>query len=395
MIKHILFGQVLEDRMKMYLYQQTNRYFTQVADDLKNIAEEELRALGASELAQSYGGIYFTASPEILYSINFHSRLIHHVLAPLISFKCHSDRVLYKRSSQVPWEDFLDPSQTFAVFGSLSQSAIRHSKFAALRLKDAIVDFFRTRTGKRPSIDTSEPDVWFNLLIDNNRATISLDTSGGSLHRRGYRVKTIEAPMIETLAAAIIYYSEWDGLTPLYDPFCGSGTLLCEGYMRASNTPPAVLRRKFGFERLPDFNASLWNEVRKEGMRKMTPVSRGLVGGSDISLRAVRSSIRNCSLIDARNTVKITQQDVFNIKSLKGKTIICNPPYGIRMNKNVDLGDFYKKFGDFLKQRCRGSCAYVYFGERKYIKNLGLRPSWKKPLSNGGLDGRLVKYELY
>lgn len=379
----------------MYLYQQNNRYFAQVADDIKDIAEEELQSLGATETKPAYRGIYFSADPKALYTINFHSRLINRVLAPLISFNCHSDRYLYKKSSEVRWEDFLDTSQTFAVFATVSHSAIRHSQFAALRLKDAVVDRFRTRTGDRPAINRKDPDVWINLHIQNNEAIISLDTSGGSLHRRGYRKKTVQAPMVETLAAAIIRYSGWDGSVPLTDPFCGSGTLLCEGYMRASRTPAALLRTKFGFQRLPDFDSILWTQVKKAGIQKIIPLSKQVISGSDISSEAIASSRHNCAVIDKENVITMTQQDVFTIEKIEGHTIVCNPPYGIRMDKHVDLGGFYKRFGDFLKQRCRGSTAYIYFGERKYIKNLGLKPSWKKPLSSGGLDGRLAMYELY
>ena len=378
-----------------YDYQKTNRYFAQVADDIKDIAEDELQSLGAIEISQAYRGIYFNASPAVLYSVNFHSRLLSRVLAPLLSFKCHTDKVLYKRASEVEWQDFLNPTQTFAIFASVSHSAMRHSKFAALRLKDAVVDTFRTQTGQRPSIDTINPDVWFNLHIENNQATISLDTSGGSLHRRGYRQKSVAAPMIETLAAAIIKLSEWDGKIPLYDPFCGSGTLLCEGYLSTSKTPAAILRRKFGFQSLPDFDAWLWGKTKKEALQKIKPISKNLISGSDISIQAVKSATQNCSVIDEKNVIKLEQQDIFNIEEIKDKTIICNPPYGIRMGKDADLSDFYKKFGDFLKQRCRGCTAYIYFGERQYIKNIGLKPSWKKILSNSGLDGRLAKYELY
>jgi putative N6-adenine-specific DNA methylase len=378
-----------------YDYQKTNRYFAQVADDITDIAEAELQSLGAEKTRQAYRGIYFTATPKTLYEINFHSRLINRVLAPLMSFTCHSDRYLYKRASEIQWEDFLNPSQTFAVFATVPHSAIRHSKFAALRLKDAIVDYFRTRTGKRPSIDTRHPDLWINLHIEKNQATISLDTSGGSLHRRGYRYKSVRAPMVETLAAAIIKFSGWDGGLPLYDPFCGSGTLLCEGYMHASHTPSAILRVTFGFERLPDFDSSLWRQVKNEGIQKITPIPKGFIAGSDISLEAIKSSIHNCALIDKKNVIEIEQHDVFNIKKIQGKTILCNPPYGIRTGTGLDLGRFYKRLGDFLKQRCRGSTAFIYFGERKYIKTIGLKPTWKKPLSNGGLDGRLAMYELY
>ena len=379
----------------MYNYQKTNRYFAQAADDIKDIAEEELLSFDAQITSQAYRGIYFTANTKVLYTINYHSRLINRVLAPLISFNCHSDELLYKRSLQVNWEDFLNPSKTFAVFASVTNSYIKHSKFASLRLKDGIVDYFRERTGKRPSIDTREPDVWFNLHIENNKATISLDTSGGSLHRRGYRKQNIQAPMVETLAAAIINYSGWDCKSPLYDPFCGSGTLLCEAYMFASKTPASIFRKKFGFERLPDFNLSLWKKIKEDALEKIIPVKKGSIAGSDISPDAVKASITNCKVIDKEEVIEIENKDVFNIDKIDGSTIICNPPYGIRIGKTDNLGDFYKKFGDFLKQRCKNSTAFIYFGDRTYIKNIGLKPTWKKPLSNGGLDGRLVKYELY
>lgn len=379
----------------MYNYQKSNRYFAQAADDIKDIATEELISLGAADTSQGYRGIYFDANQEVLYKINYQSRIINRVLAPLISFNCHSEKLLYNNSLDVSWEDFLDPTKTFAVFASVTHSTINHSKFAALRLKDAIADHFKKRTGKRPSVDTKYPDVWFNLFIENDRATISMDTSGGSLHRRGYRKKSIEAPMIETLAAAIIKYSEWDGTVPLYDPFCGSGTFLCEAFMLTSGIPPTYLRNKYGFQFLPDFNAELWNKVKGEASKEIKTLPKGLISGSDISAEAVNSSKVNCSVIDKDNLIKIEQKNVFDLESIEDTVIICNPPYGVRMGRKDDLYIFYKKFGDFLKQRCKGSTAYIYFGDRKYIKNIGLKPKWKKILSNGGLDGRLTKYELY
>lgn len=379
----------------MYLYQRTSRYFAQTADDIKELAEEELQTLGAEETRLVYRGIHFKASAQDLYRINFHTRLVNRVLAPLVSFKCHSDRYLYNKALELRWQDFLNTSQTFAVDATVNHSIVKHSKFAALRLKDAVVDYFRERDGKRPSVDTRDPTVRINLHIDNNEATISLDTSGGSLHRRGYRQKSVEAPMGETLAAAIIRSTGWQADSPLHDPFCGSGTLLCEAYMHACRIPAGNLRNRFGFENLPDFDRAPWEQVRAQGRKAIAPIEEGMIAGSDLSNQAVDSARHNCSLIDEHNAVKLRQCDVFDIDSLAGKTIICNPPYGIRLHKHANLSDFYKKFGDFLKQRCQGATAYIYFGERKYIKNIGLRSSWKKPLSNGGLDGRLVKYELY
>lgn len=378
-----------------YIYQKTFRYFAQAADDIKDLAERELAELGATGIKSAYRGLYFTANQKALYAINFHARLPNRILAPLLTFDCHSDKYLYQTALKFPWMDFLDSTKTFAIFASVSHSKITHSKFAALRLKDAIVDAFKSREGKRPSVDTRDPDVWFNLHIENNRATISLDTSGGSLHKRGYRKHSVEAPMIETLAAAVIRLSGWDGKTPLIDPFCGSGTLLCEAYLAASRMPSARLRQKFGFQVLPDYNEKLWEKIKKDGLGRIQSVPAGLIAGSDMSKDAIKAAKYNCTNLDANHTIRISQKDVFDLDSIENSTIVCNPPYGIRMNQGADLSAFYKQFGDFLKQRCTGSTAYIYFGDRAYIKKIGLKPSWKRPLQNGGLDGRLVKYELY
>lgn len=379
----------------MYLYQKSNLYFAQVADDIKDIAEGEMRSLGAVETRPTYRGISFRADLKTLYRINYYSRLSSRILAPLIQFDCHSERYLYKTALQIKWEDFLDPSRTFAVFSSLANSSIKHSKYAALCLKDAIVDYFKEHFGERPSIDTNQPDIWFNLHVENNEATISLDTSGGSLHRRGYRKDAVSAPMVETLAAAIIQYSGWDGIKPIYDPFCGAGTLLCEAFLHASNTPSGILRKRFGFERMPDFDNRIWSQVKTEAREKIRPVAKGLISGSDISQEAIKYSHNNFSAIDHDSVISVKKKDVFDIDAINNRVIICNPPYGIRSGRDEDMGGFYKKFGDFLKHRCNGSTAYVYFGERENIKYLGLKPSWKKPISNGGLDGRLARYELY
>ena len=379
----------------MYNYQKSERYFAQAAEDIKDIVEQELIKLGATDVSYAFKGLYFNASKEVLYKVNFSTRLINRVLAPLISFDCHSEDYLYKTAYEIEWENLLNNDETFAIFASVSQSNITHSKFASLKLKDAIVDRFRDKTGKRPSVDTRDPKVWFNLHIENNHAVISLDTSGGSLHRRGYRKESVEAPMIETLAASIIALTEWDFSRPLYDPLCGSGTLLCEAYMAATDLPASFKRERFGFENLPDFDKSLWKKVKSESLKKKISLENDFIAGSDISIESVRAAEKNCAEIDKEKIIKIRQKNIFDIKEIKGKVIVCNPPYGIRLKPNHDLSKFYKELGDFLKQRCTDSKAFIYFGDRKYLKNIGLRPEWKRPLQNGGLDGRLAKFELY
>ncbi len=166
--------------------------------------------------------------------------------------------------------------------------------------------------------------------------------------------------------------------------------MLCEAFLFASHTPSAWQRKKFGFERLPDFDRALWKQVKQEGFQRVKPVPNGLISGSDISPEAVQAAQKNCAVIDPKNVIQLQQQDAFTIDTLENRVIVCNPPYGIRMKRKQDLSGFYKQIGDFLKQRCTGSEAYIYFGERKYVKSLGLRASWTNPLTNGGLDGRLV-----
>jgi len=379
----------------MYKYQETNIYFALVAEDIKDIAEEELISFGAFDIYPTYRGLYFKANKETIYRINLNTRLVNRILAPLKSFNCLSDSILYNEALKIHWEDFLNPKTTFAIFSTVNSSNITHSQFATLRLKDAIVDYFRDKTGNRPSVERIKPDIWINLFIHNNKATISIDTSGGSLHRRGYRTESVSAPMIETLAAAIIKYSNWDGTKPLYDPFCGSGTILCEAYLHVTNTPSAYLIKNFGFERLPDFDPKIYQKVKDESKKKILPYKKDLIEGSDISLKSVIASLKNISNLRPRTKISVKKRDFFKIKNIENRVIISNPPYGIRINNKMDLSVFYKNFGDFLKQKCKGSTAYIYFGERKYIKNIGLRPTFKKILSNGKLDGRLTKFEIY
>ena len=378
-----------------YDYQEHQHYFGQVADEVIELAEPELQRLGATETNPVYRGIHFKATPEVVYRINYQTRLLTRVLAPLTSFNCHSDKYLYRKVYEIAWEDFLDPTKTFAVFATVAHSHIKHSKYAALKLKDAVVDYIRDRTGERPSIDTRDPDLWINLHIENNFATVSVDLSGGALHRRGYRVESVEAPMMETVAASILTRSEWDGETPLHDPFCGSGTLLCEAYMRVAHLPSGFMRSRFGFEQLPDFDRTAWDAVVQEGADGIKPVAPNLISGSDRSKEAAKAARKNCRALDENSGINITQQDVFDMDGLEGYTIVCNPPYGVRMERDKDLTSFYKSLGDFLKQRCKGSNAFIYFGDLEYVKALGLKPAWKRPLYNGGIRGQVAKIEIF
>jgi len=263
-----------ENNQGKFEYQKWHRYFVQIAGSMEEMGAAELEALGARKVKPAYRGCYIHADRKTLFRINYESRLSTRVLAPLLTFQCHSTKYLYKTARSIKWGMLLRPENTFAVFSTVSHSAITHSKYAALCVKDAIVDFFRDTRGKRPGINREDPDVWINLHIENNRAVISLDTSGGSLHRRGYRVSAGEAPMQETLAAAIVGFSTLKGDSLFYDPMCGSGTLTAEVLMRFCRIPAGYLRKRFGFEFLPDFNKEEWLSVRKKLMSRYVPCRR-------------------------------------------------------------------------------------------------------------------------
>ena len=379
----------------MYEYQKNNRFFAQIADGIEELGTEELHELGARNISPAYRGIYFDADKETLYRINYLTRLASRILAPLVWFRCHTTDQLYKKAKQINWPDLISQENTFAIFCNVSNSKIRNSQYASLRLKDAIVDSFRESSGQRPDIDARNPDIWLNLHIANNQAIISLDTSGGSLHRRGYRKDSVEAPMQETVAAAIVRYTEWNGSVPLCDPMCGSGTLLSEALMHYSRIPSGIFRNHFGFEFLPDYDKGLWTKIKKELDRQIRKPPEGYIAGSDSSTEAIDVARTNILNLPHGDTIKLEVLDFREIKALQNGVIITNPPYGIRMGKRQELDLLYKEFGDFLKHKCKGSTAYIYFGEREFIKKIGLKPSWKKPLKSGGLDGRLVKYELF
>jgi len=379
----------------MFDYQKSGRYFAQIAEGLEDLGEKELQELGALDIKSVYRGFYFSADKATLYRLNYCSRLLSRILAPLIRFDCHSDKYLYKTASNINWPSLLDLKNTFAVKANISHSKITHSQYASLRLKDAIVDVFRKKTGQRPNIDTREPDILFNLHIQNNKATIYLDTSGASLHRRGYRLESVAAPMQEIVAAAIIRLSGWNGTRPLADPMCGSGTLLCEAMMHYCRIPAAYLRHKFGFASLPDFDAETWISVKQEEDSRIRDLPPGLVSGSDKSEEAVAAAKKNARCFAQGANIAFSERSIQNIESLENSVIVCNPPYGMRLATEENIKDFMKELGDFLKQRCNGSDVYLYFGNRELIKSIGLKPTWKKILISGGLDGRLVKYSMY
>ncbi len=379
----------------MHRYQEDPRYFAQVGGGVEDAAAVELAQLGARDIEPAVRGVFFRADPHALYGVVYASPLVQRVIAPLAQFRCHTPDYLYRRTREIDWREFLRPGQTFAVFANVSQSKLQDSRFAALRVKDAVCDRLREDTGSRPDIDTEDPDLWISLHAAHDQVTLGVDLAGGSLHKRGYRKQTVAAPMQETVAAAILAMADWNGERPLHDPMCGSGTLLAEALLRATGTPASTLRRRFGFMQLPDFDIVAWKQVKKGLDSRRRPLPAGLITGGDIDPKAVSAARANLDRLPGGQQVAVTRRDFREVEGLRDTVIVVNPPYGLRMGRDENLGSFYKELGDWLKFRCAGCEAYVYFGKRELLKLIGLRPAWKRGLRNGGLDGVVGKFPLY
>ncbi len=381
----------------MFEYRKHGRFFAQCARGLEELLADELCELGASAARARVRGAEFRADPHALYTIVLGSRLAGRVLAPLLTFDCHSDRYLYTTARKVDWDAFLSPQRTFAIVANVARSKIDHSQFAAQRLKDAVVDHFRESCGERPSVDRRDPDVWLNLHINNDRAVISLDVSGGALHRRGYRIESVDAPLQETLAAAVLRLSGWRGKGPLIDFMCGSGTFLAEAWLQISKTPPGWLKAGDAPSPacMPDFDSALWAQILGEARDAFRPPEPGLVSGSDLDGEAVRASRVNLAVLPGGEKLRIVRSDFRDVDVPEGATLIVNPPYGVRLKTRSEVEVLYKELGDHLKRNCRGATAWILCGDIELVKKIGLRPKRRIPFWNGGLECRLVELDLY
>lgn len=384
----------------MYEYRKKG-FFAQVTGKMETICEEELLELGAKETELAYKGIYFKADFPAIYKINYTSRLLSRVLAPLVTFPCRSTDYLYQKTKKIHWEDFCSLEKTFSISASVSNSRITNSLYASQCLKDGIADYFRNKYGKRPNVEVVNPDVRFNLHIEKDVAVISLDTSGESLHKRGYRLLAGEAPMQETLAAAIIRISKWDGQNTLFDPMCGSGTILCEALMHYCRIPSQKLRKKFGFFNLPEFNQKEWIKIKEECDNKIRPLPKNIIFGSDKSNEAIKVARKNLSRLPYSDNVELSSLSFQKISDSNGTgrfengTLITNPPYGMRLGESGEVQSLYKDLGDFLKTKCSGTSAFIYTGNPELRKFIGLKTSKRLPLDNGKLEGILLQIDSY
>jgi putative N6-adenine-specific DNA methylase len=361
---------------------------------LEPILARELEELGATDLEIRNRAVSFTGDTALLYRANYCCRTALRILKPIFSFTIASQDDLYAKIKEFSWETILDADSSLAIDAVISYTVFTNSQFVAQRSKDAIVDHLRDLTGKRPSVDLENPDVRINVHLFRDQCTVSLDSSGSSLHKRGYRQSTGIAPINEVLAAGLIRLSGWDTTTPLYDPMCGSGTLLIEGGMLAKNIPSGYFRDSFGFMKWKDFNVTLWTAIKTEADQRISTAKLSLFG-SDRASKAILSATENLKYAGLwKDTKLVTGSFEDAVPPAAKGMIICNPPYDERIELE-DAVAFYKMIGDVLKKNFSGYTAWFISSDLDSIKFIGLRPSRKIAVYNGQLECRFLRFDLY
>ncbi len=379
--------------------QKPNGNFNMVATTLAGLEEilaAELEALDMDYIKVGTRAVTFSGSLRQLYEANLWCRTAIRILKPIRTFKARNEKDLYEQVQKTDWSEYLDIDKTFAIDAAVSHSTFEHSLFVAQLTKDAIVDQFRKKTGQRPSVDKVRPDLRLNLHMHENMVTLSMDSSGDSLHRRGYRLQTNVAPINEVLAAGIIALTGWDKKTTFIDPMAGSGTFLIEAAMMAQNIAPGLYRRDgYGFELWKDYNEELFEMVWRTAEAKEKREPQAEIIGYDIDPDYVQAALNNIENAGLQHIIKIKQADFFSTKApSESGILVMNPPYNERI-LSEDIIHLYKQIGDTLKNNYQGYDAFVFTGNLNAAKSIGLRASRRTPLYNGPIDCRLLKYELY
>ena len=360
---------------------------------LEEVLAQELIELGANDVQIGRRMVSFSGNQEMMYRANFCLRTAVRVLKPISHFRARNADDVYKAVKEIEWKDILDLDTSFVVDTTVYSTEFRNSKFVAYKVKDAIVDYFMERKGKRPNISVANPDLRLNIHIAEENCTLSLDSSGESLHLRGYRTATVEAPINEVLAAALIKMSGWKFDCDLIDPFCGSGTILVEAALMARNIYPGVFRQKFGFENWKDFNPELLSSIFEDDSNERTFEHR--IVGSDINLRAVEAALANAKAAGVADLITVEQREIRDFKKPEMPAVlITNPPYGERLRPE-DLSDIYRTLGEKLKREFQGGEAWIISSREELFDSMRLRPSFKVPLQNGSLDCELRKYVTF
>lgn len=360
----------------------------------ESILAKELLDLGALDIKEGNRMVSFAGDKGFMYKANLCLRTAIKILKPYESFRVNSEQELYDNIKKLPWEKFLADDGSLAIDSAVHSEIFTHSQYVALKSKDAIVDRFREKFGKRPDVDLDFPDLRINIHIENNFCNVSFDSSGDSLHKRGYRTATNIAPINEVLAAGMLLMSGWDGQCDFLDPMCGSGTIPIEAAMIACNIPPNLNRKEFAFEKWNDWDEDLYEKIEESAMKKVRDFHFKIKGydKAPSAIMKAKDNVKNANLSDF---IDIEQRSFFESEKQKEGYLhmLFNPPYGERLE--IDIEDFYGKIGDTLKQNYPGTHAWFIATNFEAIKSVGLRASRKIKLYNGPLEARLLKYVLY
>ena len=372
--------------------------FSMLAKTFKGLEEvlaQELIELGANDVLIERRAVSFKGDKALLYRANLCLRTAIRILVPIASFKAKDTDALYKQVKSLDWSRYMTADTTFVVDATVYSETFRNSRFVTYRAKDAIADFWMEKANKRPSVSTQEPDMIINVHVANEQVTVSLDSSGESLHKRGYRVATTEAPISEVLAAGMLLMAGWKGQSDFYDPMCGSGTLLIEAALIARNIAPGVFRKSFAFEKWQDFDAELWSDIYNDDSAEREFNHR--IYGSDASFYAIRQAEKNIKSAGVQKDIELKQIRMEEIKNDQNinALVMLNPPYGERLKSNKEMEDLYGAIGSTLKHQFTGATAWIISSNAAAMKCIGLKPSRKYHLLNGELDCQFNQYELF
>lgn len=359
---------------------------------LEDILAEELTKLGAQKVKVMNRAVSFKGDQGFMYKANLNLRTALRILKPIAHFQAHNEKELYLNLCKINWTKIFDLNSTFSTHATTHSEVFTHSKYTSLIMKDAIADTFRKKFDKRPNVDPEMPDVTINLHIAKHTCTVSLDSSGDSLHKRGYKTNAVTAPINEVLAAGLILLSDWNKISNFHDPMCGSGTLLIEAALIAHNIPANIFRKRFGFEGWKDFNKDLWEKIKEVSLDKEIDYDGKITGGDNFqkAIRISRENIDNALMYD---DIKVKNLDFFETNIDPGTFVLFNPPYGER----IDLGvtDFYEKIGTSLKNNYKDCIVWIISSDIENMKFIGLRPARKIKVLNGKLDCTFRKFEIY
>lgn len=360
---------------------------------LENVLAQELTQLGANNVRIGRRMVSFKGDKEMMYRANFQLHTAIRILKPIAHFKAKSAEDMYDEVKKIDWSKYILDGKTFSVDSVVYSDEFRNSRFVTYKVKDAIVDQFREKTGTRPNISVSNPDIRLNIHIAEDQATLSLDSSGESLHRRGYRQESVEAPLNEVLAAGMILMTGWKGDTDFIDPMCGSGTLPIEAALIARNISPGVFRKEFAFEKWPDFDKDLFDEIYNDDSQEREFTHH--IYGYDIDMKCVNTANLNIRAAGLSKDITIQQADFKNFEKPAEKSLlIMNPPYGERIS-TPNLMATYKMIGERLKHQFAGNEAWVLSYREECFEQIGLKPSIKIPVYNGSLECEFRKYTIF